>query len=357
MTIEAKNLLLAASLCLALSGCEVAEPAKDTGTGFKDLSFICATYVGHWPNQALAFFDARPCDYNVVSIVDPAFKNGEPHVGACAELPALIELLHKNGAKALLSLPGDKLFLEAVGSDESRERFCNKAVAFMRAHGYDGISIDWEHSVEGHLDQHYLLIRDLRKGIDATAKAGAKGYLSTALHPYVTLKYPPELARLLCREIDWIDLMTYDMCTYAPARHNAPLAPIVQYLAKMRALGFPPDKTCLGLASYGYRYNGIRPGEAFGKNESPQYVSWTKFKTLQETAQWKASYDPIAQAGQYFSPDGKDFITIDTPDSLAAKATLVLKDGYRGVFWWEFSYDLSGGRQLLAEPVAKQLWR
>lgn len=336
---------------------------------------VHATYIGHWPNSSVDFFTKKNNLYNVVNIVDPTFKigdgnifsrppaevmetlvNNRNHTGNEAEIPNLIKQLHRNGTIALLSLPGSKNFLNIVKTEESRKCFVHAAVAFMRKHNYDGIAIDWEHSLEPILDQHYLLMRDLRLEMDKTAGENAsKTYLTTALHPYVTVKYSPELARLLCREIDWIDLMTYDMDTYAVERHNAPFKMIRKFLARMKEIGFPPNKICVGFASYGFLFRNIRPGDPANPKEDKQYIRWTKIVTAEASGNWKKTFDNESDAYYYYSVNGKDFITTDNPEIIARKTDYVVKEGFRGVFWWEFSYDLSDGTQHLAEPVAAKL--
>ena len=344
------------------------------GQDMSSLKYVYGTYLGHWPNKSANFFERDEQPYNVVNFFDGAFKVGDGkvfsrpedevmkelvtdavHSGDFAGIPDVLNILRKKGVKTLICVAGGENFSNIINSEASRKCFVRTLVAFMRKHQYDGIAIDWEHSLEKVLDVHYLLMRELREEMRAMAGGqGNGGLLTTALHPYVTVRYSSELARLLCREIDWIDLMTYDMDTYDVHRHNAPAKMIRKYIDRMRDIGFPADKICLGMASYGYIFENVLPGTAAKKGEIKKYISWPRFQSYLRDG-WKAVYDAQNEGWHYFSPDGKSFASIDNPEILREKTEYVYKSGIRGIFWWEWSYDMVGDRQVLAEPVGEYL--
>jgi chitinase len=104
---------------------------------------------------------------------------------------------------------------------------------------------------------------------------------------------------------------------------------------------FSPDKICIGLASYGFSYTGVKPGQKctkLRKDAKARYFSYTELPALLANG-WTESYDTEAEAPYYFSPDKKDFVTIDNNRSHSRKMEWVFEQKYRGVFWWEFHYD------------------
>lgn len=54
---------------------------------------------------------------------------------------------------------------------------------------------------------------------------------------------------------------------------------------------------------------------------------------------WTEEYNPIEFVSYFFSPDRKEFITMDNQQSLYSKMEWIFSKNYKGVFWWEFHSD------------------
>jgi len=269
----------------------------------------------------------------------PAGEEGD------ALVPSLIEKVHADGSKVLISFPGVD-FDRIVHVPEQRQKFAAMMAQFTDKFGYDGIEIDWEHTVTPHT--HLWLMRDIRKELDRLAeKSGKVYYLTTALNS--VHQYSKSVADSLCRYVDWVNLMMYDMgggiWEDAVATHNTPLGDIREIVENRWGV-FEPQKLCIGLASYGFYYKGIKPGikvEGCLKDYG-RYFDYNELPALLQNG-WIEEYDAVQEVPYYFSPDKEEFVTIDNLMSLEKKMDWVKKQNYRGVFWWEFHSDFQFARE------------
>ena len=248
-------------------------------------------------------------------------------------VPRFIQTAHRVGASVLCSFPGRE-FIEIASDSLRRERFARMAAAFVDRYGYDGIELDWEHTVTPEL--HVKMMEAFRKALNR--RFSKKMWLTTALN--TEHNYPVELARRLEAAADWINLMYYDMgggdWGKVPG-HNAPLDKIQKNYADNWSQ-FRPSKLHIGLANYGYGYKGIAPGEAVPEGKTLKDYALPGYRPDRREG-WTEEWDEKAQCPYFFSPDGSAFITAENARSLAAKRDWVLSGGFGGVFWWEFHCD------------------
>ncbi len=278
----------------------------------------------------------------------------------CNYVNELIENVHLNkNSKILCSFQGREF--SQIASDESRRaKFANMMAQFALKHNYDGIELDWEHTIT--LDEHILFMRDIRSALNALA-LDKELYLTTALH--TTHIYTQEQADALSKQVDWINLMTYDIGGGnwgTVATHNTPLNAMRTTLKDWEV--FSPKKLCIGLASYGFQYHNILPGETLPEgellNKYGRYCSAYEMPNLIEKEGWVEYWDDTEQVPYFFSPDSTSFITIDTARSLALKINWIKEAGYKGAFWWEFhtdwyapEQDQKRGKHLLMDEVTR----
>ncbi|MFI3286318.1 MAG: glycoside hydrolase family 18 protein, partial [Rikenellaceae bacterium] len=191
----------------------------------------------------------------------------------CSYVNELITNIHTiPDAKILCSFQGRE-FSQIALDQARRQKFANMMAQFVVKHNYDGIELDWEHTIT--LDEHILFMTDIRAALNALG-LDKPLYLTTALH--TTHIYTQEQADALSAQVDWINLMTYDIGGGnwgEVATHNTPLTTMRNTLRDWEV--FSPKKICIGLASYGFQYHGIMPGEQLpeGKllNEYGRYCS------------------------------------------------------------------------------------
>ena len=304
-------------------------------TRFEQFNFM---YVMAGPDWKAKDFDISEDDVMSRLVQNHSYPAGN---SGNALVPELIALAHQKKVKVLVSIPGSEQFNPVVSDGKKRDLFARVMAAFVRKHDYDGIEIDWEHTVD--IDQHAVLMADLCKALNAVAKADGPPsrmyFLTTALHSF--RKYSLAQAQQLSRSVDWVNIMTYDMGGGIWDRepsHNTPLNGMKEALNNWSV--FPRNKICIGLANYGFRYKDISPGQKSETSlkEKGRYFSYTELPQLLESG-WEESYDSVAEAPYYVSPDKTEFVTIDSKRSLSRKIEWVFKTQYRGVFWWEFQYD------------------
>ncbi len=263
------------------------------------------------------------------------------------------ETVHEAGCKLLLSFSGGRFINIATDSTRLR-RYAVYMASIARHHGYDGIELDWEGTVTKEL--HLKMIQEVRACLDSLERLdGRKYWLTTALN--CEHSYSKEEAQTLSASLDWINIMYYDMgggYWGRTATHNAPLDAIKEnYLSNWSR--FDRKKIHIGLANYGYWYEGIRPGvtlpegDKLSKHGGRDFFLYELPDLLE--AGWKEVWDEKACAPYYYSPDGKFLVSADSQRAIDLKVQWARDMGFGGVFWWEFHcdwiYGEEGGRHLL----------
>lgn len=292
------------------------------------------TYIFAAPKWELEDFDMSQDEINKKYIDNWNYKD---HKGY-QYVDDVIANIHKNeNNKILCSFQGEQ-FIEIASNPERRQKFAKMMAQFVKKHDYDGIELDWEHTVV--IEHHTAFIKDIRTSL-TELDLGKELYVSSALHSFH--KYTQEQADELSEYIDWINIMTYDMgggIWGNTATHNTPLDLMKKHLENWNV--FSPKKICIGLATYGFYYKDILPNQKITEGEKlnkyGRYYSYIELPALFERG-WVEKWDDKAEAPYYFSPDSTEFITMDSKRSLKIKMDWILKSGYKGVFWWEFHTD------------------
>lgn len=299
---------------------------------FKDFQFVYFMAAPKWESKD---FDLSQKEINKKYVDDHQYKISEKDGIALA--PYLIKKVHNDGCKILVSFPGQE-FVEIAKDNNRRMKFANMMAAFVKKYNYDGVELDWEHTID--LQSHYLFMKDIRRELNkAEKKMHKKLHLTTALHSYQ--KYTKQLADDVSKQVDFINIMTYDMgggIWGKKATHNTPLQDMKDVLKNWEV--FNPKKLCIGLATYGFYYKGVTPGETMPESlkNYGRYMDYNELPPLLQKG-WTEKYDPVQSVSYYFSPDQKEFVTMDNHRSLKAKMDWVFSQKFRGVFWWEFHTD------------------
>ena len=276
-------------------------------------------------------------------------------------VPQMIEKAHDARVKILLCFGGQQEFRPFLEKPERISKFVGYMVRLVGNNDYDGIDIDWEITLDKEL--HARMMAELREKLDElSARRGKYYYLTTALS--IDHVYDRPLADKLSQAVDWINIMSYDMCDGvwgSTPSHNTSMERMRSKLAHWNV--FDKRQLCLGLANYGFYYKGLKPGQ---KADGPlskygSYITYREFLPRLGNG-WTEEYDPVAEVSYYFSPDRNEFVTIDNPSSVLNKIEWITASGYRGAFWWEFHHDYVRpnrdnhcGSHYLIDPVAKYL--
>jgi chitinase len=275
--------------------------------------------------------------------------------------------------RVLVSVGGwtwSKGFSDAALTAESRLRFCESAVAYVKRHDLDGLDVDWEYpGLPGDSNPYRpedranftALMTDLRAHLDAAAAGSDRRYLLT----FAAGAFPDYLAHAAMNEVagvvDFVNLMTYDFRVPGAepeAGHNANLlahpkdasgSSADRAVRDFLAAGVPARKLVLGVPFYGraWEVQGdygplYVPGKAAKGFGSGRYSA---LRELPGQAGWLRLWDDAAQAPWLWNPEKKLFVSYEDPRSLRLKCALVRERGLGGVMFWEYSED--GGGELL----------
>lgn len=253
--------------------------------------------------------------------------------------PEFIDKAHEAGTKVLLCFGGTDQFIPLLKDPSQFGKLAAYMVRIAGNNGYDGIDIDWELTVDKKLHAEFMHM--LRNGLDSLSlQRGVRMYLTTALG--ADMGYDRETADRLSGAVDWINVMTYDMGDGywgdTPG-HNTSMPDLKFFLGQWDV--FSRDKICVGLASYGYYYKGAQPGvkSQVPLKECTTYIGYNDLLRNVTENGWTEEYDGEADVPYYFSPDRKDFVTIENKTSMRKKIEWIVGSGYKGVFWWEYHYD------------------
>ena len=258
-------------------------------------------------------------------------------------------------------------FSDAALTAESRRRFTDSAIEFVRRHDIDGVDIDWEYpGLRGNNNVHRpedrenftAMMMELRQALDAEGRARNRRYLLT----FAAGAFPDFIAKTEMDKVqavvDFVNLMTYDFRTSDPiAGHHANL-----YLhpadAKKRsvdsavrdfiAAGVPPAKVVVGVPFYGRAWAdvkgegtglyqpGSRPTERIETNYGPMST------TLVDRGGFVRIWDSQAQAPYLWNKDTRTFISYEDPESLRLKSAYIRDKGLGGAMFWEYYGDKTG---------------
>jgi chitinase len=267
---------------------------------------------------------------------------------------------HLAGVKVLLSLGGwgwDRQFASIVSHPEAEERYVKSVLAVVNEFDYDGIDLDWEYpDTEAEVTGFERLVRRFRKQLDEIGAAKGRPMIVTmaaSANPG-TLKWLGK--DFLLETMDWINVMTYDFTGNwtSYAGHHSPLfasskqpagpkrstAQAMEYLIKER--GLPADRLAVGIPLYGRGFAVAEP-YASTKNAAKTGIPKGDYSNLHRLAHekgWTRTWDNETKNPWLIGPDHKVVIGYDDAESVALKTEWAMKQGFRGVFFWQIGADL-----------------
>jgi chitinase len=283
---------------------------------------------------------------------------------------------HEAGVKVLVSLGGwgwDKQFASIVSKPEAEDRYAKSVMAIVDDNDYDGIDLDWEYpDTEQEVVGFERLTRRFRKELDAigTRKGRPMFVTMAASSNQGTLKWLGK--EFLLETMDWINVMTYDFTgdwtNYAG--HHSPLfasskqpgggrrstETTMKYLLEER--GLPADRLAVGIPLYGRGF-GVAAPYAPTKGAKKTGIPRGDYKNLQPLENhpgWTKQWDDETKNPWLISRDREVVVGYDDAQSVALKTEWAMKNGFRGVFFWQIAADrLPDGTNPLQEASRKKL--
>jgi chitinase len=326
------------------------------------------------------FGQPRDIHFSLYTHICHAFlvADGEGKVQSGRNVPnrELTSKAHQAGVKVMVSLGGwgwDKQFASIVSKPEAEDRYAKSVMAIVDENDYDGIDLDWEYpDTEKEIIGFERLTRRFRKELDAVgARKGRPMFVTMAASSNPgTLKWLGK--EFLLETMDWINVMTYDFTgdwtNYAG--HHSPLFAsskqpggsarstemTMKYLLEER--GLPADRLAVGIPLYGRGF-GVAEPYAPTKGAKKTGIPRGDYKNLHPLANqqgWTRRWDDETKNPWLVSRDRAVVVGYDDAESVALKTEWAMKQGFRGVFFWQIAADrLSDGTNPLQEASRKKL--
>ncbi len=277
----------------------------------------------------------------------------------------LCQLAHAKGVKVVLSLGGSEsgpTFSAIMAKPQAIERYVSKTVELVKAYGYDGVDIDWEHPQnEKDRADLVLLTRRFRSALGSgaliTMAVGGTDWSGKWMD-----------GKGLLPLVDFMNVMTYDM--HGPwsdhAGYNAPLYPVtgdakdgkgnhlgsfMDYWTSVK--GWPKEKLNVGIPCYGYGYAVSSWGQKpRGKSAHSEGIAYKDIPPLIAQG-WKRIWDPVARVPTLQKEGVFELISYEDEESASLKGAWARESGYQGVFFWEITQDLANGHNALVMAARK----
>lgn len=197
-----------------------------------------------------------------LAVVPTSTTNGriKPMYGDTSYFPTFVKAVHAHGKKAMTYVygtvggegPDGEINLTTLIANGQLGVLVESIKEFLVTYELDGIEIDFETpnevdqtSLNALIDALYAKLNPLGKIVSIAGMGG---------------KYYPDFSLDRISKVQWIDIMTYDMCNwpdsagYKHATYEDTIAVMLKYLGKTtnKNFGFPANKLCMGIPTYGY---------------------------------------------------------------------------------------------------------
>lgn len=287
----------------------------------------------------------------------------------------LVADAHQAGVKVLLSLGGwgwDKQFAALVSKPEAEDRYVNAVLAIVEEYDYDGIDLDWEYpDTAEEVVGFERLCRRFRKQLDQLGQKKGRHLFQTM----AASSNPPTLKwlenKLLLETMDWVNVMTYDYAGEwtSYAGHHSPLFASSKQPGTPRSTeltmkylldrGLPADRLAVGLPLYGKGFAVSEPYASTkdaARDKAPRGGGYSNIARLIKDQGWTRRWDDETKGPWAIAPDASAAIGYDDAESIALKTEWAMKQGFRGVFFWQIGGDLMpDGSNPLQEASRRKL--
>jgi chitinase len=287
----------------------------------------------------------------------------------------LVADAHKARVRVLLSLGGwgwDKQFTAIVSKPEALDRYVKAVLAIVDRYDYDGIDLDWEYpDTKAKVAGFDRLSRRFRKDLDALGRKKGRRLFQTmaASASPSTLEWLSN--KLLLETLDWVNVMTYDYTGdwTSYAGHHSPLFAsskqpgtphstelTMKYLVRR---GMPANRLAVGLPLYGRGFAVSQPYASTKKatrGKAPPGGSYSAIEKLIRKDGWTRRWDSETKNPWAIAPDRSAVIGYDDAESLSLRTAWAMKQGFRGVFFWEIGGDLRPDGTNPLQAASRKKW-
>lgn len=308
-------------------------------------------------------------NYAFADIRDGRMVTGYAH--DAENFAALVALRKENPSLTVLVSVGGWLgsggFSDAALTKESRKKFIDSVMEFLKRYDLDGLDIDWEYPGMAGAGNKFraedkrnftLLLGDLRQRFDAEKRQGGKRlYLTIAAGATQDFLDHTQMARV-ARLVDTVNLMSYDY--YEPGSepitgHHAALFTNPADPNKLSAddsvktfeqAGVPAEKILLGVPFYGHEWGDVA-GTAHGLYQRGKQIpgAYSPYSVIAATMLghgFTRYWDSVSSVPYLYNAEKRVFVSYEDPESIAAKGRYVLEHRLGGIMFWDYEGDPSG---------------
>ena len=250
-------------------------------------------------------------------------------------------------------------FSEMAKSAAKRTEFCQSVKKLIDQHKLDGVDIDWEYPTQSadnetgcdpsDTQNFNLVLKELRETL-GTSKIIS--YASSSSHPeYV------DWATAI-NYIDYVNVMTYDMGA-APKGHNSPLHKGERFthsswdeaVQRHEKYHVPKNRQVMGVPFYGKAEKTPADADKVFVDSKGKLGYSIKYRDIVPVLE-KGTYmgvtlnrklhrvwDTRSMVPFLADDTGRNFLSYDDPESVAAKGAYVKANGHLGAMFWEYRGD------------------
>jgi chitinase len=255
-----------------------------------------------------------------------------------------------------------------VLTGESRQKFVESAVDFVRRHDLDGFDVDWEYpglpgygNVNRPEDKKNFTaaMAELRAALDKEGALRGRKYLLTFAAGASSNFVAHTEMDAVQPFVDYVNLMTYDfrdageesLAGHHSNLYTHPADPhrmsADRAVREFLAAGVPAGKLVLGVPFYGRAWGDVAPEhdglyQPGGRPRERVETRYTNLAALATQPGWVRRWDALAQAPFLWNADKRLFVGYDDPESLRAKARYIREHGLAGAMFWEYNADRTG---------------
>lgn len=286
-------------------------------------------------------------------------------------LATLVALRQQNPSLQVLISVGGWLwsgnFSDAALTPQSRSRFIESVVSFVKDHDLDGLDVDWEYPGQTGAGNRFrpedkrnytLLLAEIRKRFDAEQRRLRRPLLLSIAAGASDQFLDHTEMRQVVGSVDTVNLMAYDY--YEPgsdpiAANHAPLyldpadpkrISADSSVRDFESAGVPAHKIVLGVPFYGHIWGNVAPtNHGLFQTGSAVPNAFARYQDIVSTMLdhgFTRYWDASASAPYLYNAQTEQFVSYDDPESLALKCAYVQHMHLGGVMFWEYSADASG---------------
>lgn len=295
------------------------------------------------------------------------------------------------GLTLMMSIGGwedSENFSEVAATQETRERFVQSCVIFMRNNGFEGIDLDWRYPVDGgqftgepeDAANYAALVREFRFQLDYREDLDERRYeLSVATPPFPLLLEHYALSEM-ATEVDFFNVSTfgYEGSWSQITGHIAPLFPTDNDPRASEAqsiltidgavnifldAGVASEQIVIGVPLYGQSWQGIDVDNYFGlfsehggipgETRDGGLLYFRDLVRFENNSNWTRFFDTEAGVPWLYNEDAFIGISYENIESVRNKIRYVQQSDLGGMFVWQLSYD-DPSHQMLNE-IARML--